>query len=70
MKGTEVAPYARWRGNPAHEIRDLAPMGSTAVTHAAVTHAIGAAPAITVAPPLRGGSAAPLLDITPRSADR
>jgi non-ribosomal peptide synthetase-like protein len=26
MKGTEVAPRARWRGNPAHEIRDLAPM--------------------------------------------
>ncbi len=23
MKGTEVAPHARWRGNPAHEIRDL-----------------------------------------------
>jgi non-ribosomal peptide synthetase-like protein len=27
MKGEEVAPYARWRGNPAREIRDALPVG-------------------------------------------
>jgi non-ribosomal peptide synthetase-like protein len=29
MKGTEVAPYARWRGNPAHEIREAVAVGPT-----------------------------------------
>jgi non-ribosomal peptide synthetase-like protein len=31
MKGTEVAPHTRWRGNPAHEIPEAAPVGPTAL---------------------------------------
>jgi aspartate kinase len=39
MKGEEIAPHARWRGNPAHEvrsahqIRELDPVTPTAATH-------------------------------------
>jgi non-ribosomal peptide synthetase-like protein len=30
MKGEEIAPHARWRGNPAREIRDVSPVGPAA----------------------------------------
>jgi len=31
MKGEEMAPHARWRGNPAREIRGMLPVGPAAV---------------------------------------
>ncbi|MGH3900158.1 MAG: hypothetical protein ACRDTA_18340 [Pseudonocardiaceae bacterium] len=34
MKGEQIAPHAQWRGNPAHEIRSLAPTGPATVTPA------------------------------------
>jgi acetyltransferase-like isoleucine patch superfamily enzyme len=45
MKGEEIVPYARWRGNPAREIRDLSPVGP-----AAVALQVAAAPATAGAP--------------------
>jgi non-ribosomal peptide synthetase-like protein len=35
MKGTEVTPHARWRGNPAHEIQDAAEVGPTTLAASA-----------------------------------
>ncbi len=45
MKGEEIVPYARWRGNPAREIRDMSPVGQ-----AAVALQVAAAPATAGAP--------------------
>ncbi|HSL07621.1 MAG TPA: Pls/PosA family non-ribosomal peptide synthetase [Pseudonocardiaceae bacterium] len=62
MKGEEIAPHARWQGNPAQEIRNADPLGPTTVTPA-----ITAAPATTSAPRLGGESAAALLDVISRA---
>ncbi|WP_308283170.1 Pls/PosA family non-ribosomal peptide synthetase [Pseudonocardia nigra] len=55
MKGEEVPPYARWGGNPARELRDLAPAAPT------VPAVPTSSPARRRAPLLLAGALVPLI---------